>query len=122
MITEIITLGTDDADVLGTADSILETAPEDGRYEFWFASDQVDGLLSILVGGEVVAEEMNAKVQVVSQVDMSQAPVVSVFVDGGARVIANYNEVTAGTAILVARFSDTMDLLAEGVDLSALAE
>jgi len=122
MITEVITLPADDADVLGSADSILETAPEDGRYEVWFASDQVDGLLSILVGGEVVAEEMNAKVQTVSQIDMSQAPLISVFVDGGARVIAAYNEVTAGTAILAIRFSDSMDLLAEGIDLASLSE
>jgi len=51
VISLVVQLPADDADVLNTAGSQLRRAPSDGEYRVWINSDQVDGQVSVNVAG-----------------------------------------------------------------------
>lgn len=116
MITLIQSLATDDADVLQTAGSQLRRAPDDGVYRVWVGSDQVDGQLGVNVAGLQVLEDSEIPIETVSTLDTSKAPYVEFPVEDGDDVIMNYNEVTAGTAIVKVQFLDEVDLALEGIE------
>jgi len=123
MITQWFTLPADDTDIFNNAGSQLRRAPDDGLYEIFAVSDQADGLLSIVAAGQNVLEESEMPQATVSQLVTDGEPLSKFLVEKGDDVLLNYNEVTAGTATLFARFLDVVDMMQEqGYSLPEIGE
>lgn len=113
MIQILVQLTVDDADVFQTAGSQLRRAPGDGEYRYYVVSDQVDGQLSINVGGMLVVEPSEMPVGTVNALHVEGPPIFKHRVSKGTDVVVNYNEVTGGTATLLAQYLDVIDLMLE---------
>lgn len=113
MIQQVFNLPADDSDVFQTAGSQLRRAPDDGVYRMWYSSDQVDGLITIIAAGMNVLEQSKMPVKTVNQITAEGSPLVEFAVAAGDDVIVNYNEVTGGTASMIAIFLDLEDVLVE---------
>lgn len=114
-------LPTDDTDVLQTAGSSLRRAPDNGRYDIWYGSDQADGQLEITRNGEKVLEASEMPVITANALKIEGQPHVQFWVKRGHDVIINYNEVTGGTASMHIKFKDAIDLAMEGISVAQLA-
>jgi len=113
MISLVVQLPADDADVLNTAGSQLRRAPADGEYRVWLNSDQVDGQIAVNVAGLQVVEASEIPTTTANQLKVDGPPVFAWKANRGADVIINYNEVTGGTAMMLIQFHDMLDLSVE---------
>jgi len=113
VIQQYFTLAVDDADVFQTAGSQLRRGPGDGEYRYWIGSDQADGQFSVNVGGMLVVEPSEMPVITVGVLRVDGPPHYKHRVSRGVDVVANYNEVTGGTASLLVQYWDPVDLMLE---------
>jgi len=81
----------------------LGVAPGPGAVSVWAASDAIDGLITVRIGGHLQANRQIIRDSgtLAPILTEEEAPVAQAEVVGGARITVDYVEVTAGTARII---------------------
>ena len=101
-ITVNVDLPTDNADCL--ANTLLDPVPSSGVLLIFLASSQRDGLLTVTGAGITGAYRVAPVLRANGIPDLSADMPTVIPVGGVAKVIVNYDEVTAGDAFMTALF------------------